>query len=483
MRRTKIVCTMGPSCRSPETVRRIIESGMDVARLNFSHGEHDEHRDAYERVRRAAQDARRNVAVMMDLQGPKIRTGSLKDGRPVELKAGSGVILTTDSVPGDATLLSTTYEALPRDVKPGDRIMMADGAIELHVEQVRGAEVQCRVVHGGAIGEHKGINLPGVDVSAPALTEKDIEDLAFGLDLGVDYVALSFVRTPEDILGLRERMRQHGRVVPIVAKIERPEAVTALEEILGVTDAVMVARGDLGVEMPLAEVPQVQKEIIRRANRLGKPVITATQMLESMMESPRPTRAEAADVANAIYDGTDAVMLSGETAAGRYPVEAVNVMAEVAIKADAAIAQGPPCAHSPDAAADAGDAGAFSRAIGHAVCHLSETLKTAHIVCFTMSGYTAAVIASFRPRIPITAITLSEEARRRCAMFWGVNAVQSVEVADTDAMVEEVENVLLEHRLARIGDPIVIVAGTPLAVAGRTNLMKLHTLGEKVHAK
>jgi len=346
MRRTKIVCTLGPSSRSPEMVRQLILKGMDVARLNFSHGTHDHHRATFNAVRSIAQELQSNVAILMDLQGPKIRTGALDGGVPVHLAEGEAFCLTTRAVPGDQHCVSTTYANLPYDVEAGDRLLLADGALELLAEQVSPPDVRCRVIRGGALGQHKGVNLPGVNVSAPALTAKDIEDLALALELGADYVALSFVRRPEDIRAIKQRIADTGASAHVVAKIERPEALDSFDAILELTDAVMVARGDLGVEVNLEDVPQIQKELIRKCNEQGKPVITATQMLESMMTSPRPTRAEVTDVANAIYDGTDAVMLSGETAVGQFPLAAVSVMADVAGKADQAHGKAPPATPS-----------------------------------------------------------------------------------------------------------------------------------------
>jgi len=480
MRRTKIICTLGPSSNSAERIRALIEAGMDVARLNFSHGTHEAHEQTFHIVREAAVDLGKNVAIMADLQGPKIRTGRLQDGKPVELKPDAAVSITTEDVPGTADRLSTTYGDLPHDVTEGDRILIADGTLELTVEQVDPPAVHCRVVHGGTLGEHKGINLPGVAVSAPCLTEKDLDDLQFAMGLGADYVALSFVREPDDIWTLKRIIEEAGRRMGVVAKIERPEAIEQFEEILALTDAVMVARGDLGVEVPLDQIPQIQKDLITRCNQHGVPVVTATQMLESMMTRARPTRAEVNDVANAIYDGTDAVMLSGETAAGAYPVQAVEVMARIAEQADDAIARSPR-RHIDDEQALAG-APEFSNAIGHAVYHISESLPVRRVVCFTSSGYTAAMIARYRPRVPVSAFTLTEEARRRCALFWGVEAAHTIEVHSIDEMVALLDRSLIEDGLVEEGDTIVLVAGTPLAVEGRTNLLKLHTVGDRDYA-
>ena len=486
MRRTKIVCTLGPSSSLPDVIGDLIDAGLDVARLNFSHGDHNTHRANFQTVRTIAEQKQRNVAVMMDLQGPKIRTGKLAGGGPVELRDGARLVIATRDVPGDAERISTTYEHLPLDVKPGDRILLADGAMELRVEEVSGPDTICRVVHGGMLGEHKGINLPGVAVSAPSLTGKDAADLELAVELGADYVALSFVRKPEDVAELRERItgickrRGNGHPAPgIVVKIERPEALATFDKILPLTDVVMVARGDLGIEMELDDVPQTQKALIRKCNDSGTPVITATQMLESMMSNPRPTRAEVTDVANAIYDGTDAVMLSGETAVGRFPVESVRRMADIAAKADAAIGSMPgfrgikrrECIGNIRA-------GSHADAIGEAVFNMSEALDVVRIVCFTQSGYTARAIARYRPKAPVSAITLSVETLRRSAVIWGVETLLSDEVFGIDEMVRAVDALLLDHNLARRGETVIIVAGTPLVVGGVTNLLNLHTVGD-----
>ncbi len=475
MRRTKIICTLGPSSNTPERIRQLIEAGMDVARLNFSHGTHEQHQHTYTLVREIADDVGRNVAILMDLQGPKIRTGALENGKPVFLEDGASFTITTEPVTGTASRVSTTYTHLAQDVKPGNRILISDGLIELRVEQVQGSEIHCRVIHGGTLGEHKGINLPGVAVSEPCLTEKDLDDLRFGLELDIDYVALSFVRTPDDIRSIKGHIADAGKEMRVVAKIERPEALECFDEILALTDAVMVARGDLGVEIPLHEVPQVQKDLIRRCNLAGKPVITATQMLESMVTAPRPTRAEVNDVANAIYDGTDAVMLSGETASGAFPVEAVRTMSRISEETDRAIALHPKLRRHSDWAREI----TFSGAISHAAAQIAEDMDVRCIVCFTSSGYTASRIAQYRPAVPVHALTLSEAARRRCALFWGVDAVTSVEAHNHGEMMRLVEREMLSRKLVEKGDTIVVIAGEPLAVAGRTNLIRLHQIGDE----
>lgn len=456
---------------------------MDVARLNFSHGTHEGHRETCNLVRKLAVNYTRSIGVMVDLQGPKIRTGEIGppgEHRQVRLEEGTPFLLTTRPIEGDATQVSTTYEHLPQDVKAGDCIFLADGTIELEVQRVDGPDVHCIVLHGGFLSDHKGINLPGVPISAPTLTEKDLEDLAFALTLDVDFIALSFVRRASDIEMLREKIVAAGRDIAIVAKIERREALDEFSEILNATDAVMLARGDLGVEMPLTRVPQIQKSVINQCNDLGIPVITATQMLESMTFSTRPTRAEAADVANAVYEGTDALMLSAETASGDFPVDAVRIMAAIAAESDAALAQDPPHVRITRMRTSGvrKGRGAFGDAIGQAACRTAEVVEASRIVCFTRQGNTAALIARYRPGIPITAITLSEEASRRCAMIWGVEAVLAIDPTSTDKIGAIVDRVLLSNTLSAPGDTVIIAGGMPLAMQTRTNMLKIHTVGE-----
>jgi len=499
-RRTKIVCTIGPASQGPERIRGLLDAGMDVARLNFSHGNHASHREQYEILRAVAAETRVNLAIMMDLQGPKIRTGRMRDGAELGLAEGEEITITTRDVPGDAACVSTTYQHLPYDVAPGDRILIADGIIELRVRETAPPDVRCEVVRGGLLGQNKGINLPGVQIAESSLTEKDKEDLCFGLALGVDYVALSFVRRPDDLREIRAIVSDSNTGPGIIAKIERPEALDCLDEILDLSDAIMVARGDLGVEMPFQEVPVLQKHVIRRCNERGVPVITATQMLESMVDHARPTRAEVTDVANAIFDGTDAVMLSGETASGRYPLEACDVMAKVALEADQEMARSRPESRRawviqgqttnffslPSATRRREEIRSLSPnyqesyadAIGLAVSQIADTLQIRHIVCFTTSGYTAAAISRYRPAAPVTAITNSERTQRRCALMWGVSAFKTGDVASFDEMVRCADRLMQAEGRARPGDTVILVAGTPLAVAGRTNLLKLHTIGE-----
>lgn len=490
-RRTKIVCTIGPAVNTPERLRALIQAGMNVARLNMSHGEHALHKERFDLIRTCSAEMNANVAIMIDLQGPKIRTGKLKGGQLVELIEGAEFVITTEEILGDAQRVSTSYKHLPKDVKTGDRILMADGSLEVRVCHVDGEELMCEVVRGGMLGEHKGINLPGVDIAEPSLTEKDFVDFAFGLELGVDFVALSFVRHPNDIHRAREFMAKQGKSAAIIAKIERPEGLARFEEILPLCDAIMVARGDLGVEVDFEEVPVIQKRLIHRCNQAGTPVITATQMLESMITHAQPTRAEVTDVANAIFDGTDAVMLSAETAAGNFPIEACATMAKIAFKADEELAQGPGAERfvrlraidlERHIIADPTHRGnEFALSIGQAVCRMVSTLNVTRIVCFTTSGYTASTIARFRPSVRIAAITNTESTRRRLALMWGVNAFVVEDFDLIDHMVKRVDALLIEQNLAKLGDTVIIVAGTPLVVGGRTNLLKLHTVGEETN--
>ncbi len=490
-RRTKIVCTIGPASRKRETIRRLIDAGMDVARLNFSHGDHAEHEETFGHIRATSETLEAHVAVMMDLQGPKIRMGRMKDTEDVELEKGAPVTITTDDVLGDARRISTTYQHFPADVRPGDRVLIADGSVELRVCSVEPPDVHCEVVRGGLVGQYKGINLPGVRITEPSLTEKDREDLVFGLSLGVDYVALSFVRSPQDLRDIRAVIDAAGADVGVIAKIERPEAVQCFDEILPLCDGIMIARGDMGVEMSLEAVPVVQKRLIRACNEHGIPVITATQMLESMTRDSRPTRAEVGDVANAVFDGTDAVMLSAETASGRYPVEACATMAGIAREADEEMGRTMSEARwgwlraaslrhrnkiSPEDKQTPQEL--FAGSLGLAVAQMAGALRARCIVCYTSSGYTAAAIARYRPTAPIFAITDHPSACRRCALHWGVAACCAEEVDGIEAMFAQVDRLMIEKHLAEPGDTVIIAAGTPLPVAGRANLLKLHTVGE-----
>jgi pyruvate kinase len=470
MRRTKIVATIGPACDTPEMIGRLLEAGMDVARLNFSHGNHEEHLQRIARLREAAKKHNRPLTIIQDLQGPKIRTGSLVNGKPVQLVAGQRFTITIHEEIGTAKRVSTTYTELPGDVRPNDRILISDGLIELRVLETTADEVHTEVIFGGELREHQGINLPGVNVSAPALTPKDLDDLHFGLSQHVDYVALSFVRRVSDIQQIKEYIASTGYSTPVIAKIEKPEALDDLAGILEATDAIMVARGDLGVEMPAERVPLVQKQLIAAANSVGVPVITATQMLDSMIRHPRPTRAEVSDVANAIIDGTDAVMLSGETANGLYPLESVQTMARIAETAEQS------GRHSDIVLTPLGfetKRGGVAKAISAAACAIVNTVPIRAIVAFTMSGNTAQLVAQLRPNVPILAFTPSEMVYNRLNLVWGVTPIMSPYVEHLEQLSQQVRETVISRGLAQPGDSIVMTGGHPLAVRGHTNFVKV----------
>ncbi|HKV24585.1 MAG TPA: pyruvate kinase [Candidatus Acidoferrum sp.] len=469
-RHSKIVCTIGPASRSPRMLARLLNAGMDVARLNFSHGTHAEHAQNISALRAASIQNEKPIAILADLQGPKIRTGPLAGGGPVQLRAGQRFVITTEKIQGDSNRVCTTFRQLPREVHRGDRILLSDGLIELHVAKVQGHEVVCEVVNGGALGEHKGINLPGIRLRVPALTAKDREDLAFALKHGANYIAVSFIRTAKDVLLAKSLIRRAGKRVPVIAKLEKPEAIANLDSILAVADGVMVARGDLGVEMSPECVPVVQKQVIARARHFRRPVITATQMLESMTENPRPTRAEASDVANAIFDGSDAVMLSAETATGKYPAESVGMMARIIERAEASALQSTP--RVPEEKLK------VAETIAELVCHASRELQMKLIAVFTHSGFTARLISCYRPAVPIIAFTPETDTRRRMALIWGVIPRTIANVRKIDGLAAIAESRLLEEHLVRKGDVIGIVAGTPMGIRGTTNFMKFHVIGE-----
>jgi pyruvate kinase len=452
-------------------IRKLMQAGMDVARLNFSHGTHEEHARSFTMLREAAIHIKKPIAILADLQGPKIRTGALAGGGTVLLRAGQRFVITNAKVLGDSTRVSTTFQSLPREVKRGDRILLSDGLIELRVESTSRTDVVCHVANGGILGEHKGINLPGVALRVPALTAKDRADLRFALQHGADYIAVSFVRRPEDIELAKTLIRRAKKGTPVIAKLEKPEAIENLEDILRVSDGVMVARGDLGVEMNPERVPVVQKNIITRARVHRRPVITATQMLESMTENPRPTRAEASDVANAIFDGTDAVMLSAETASGKYPIEAVSMMARIIEEAEASIQEFPRPAGT--------ERLKVAETVAEIVCHASRELHMRLIAVFTHSGFTARLVSRYRPLVPIVAFSPETSTRRRMALFWGVTTRTIVDIKKIDALPAITEKRLLEERLVKKGDVIAIVAGTPMGVRGTTNFMKFHVIGSE----
>lgn len=450
-------------------LRALWEAGMDVVRLNFSHGTHSEHGRVIRELRKLTAGSERALAILADLPGPKIRTGPLEDGKPVALDSGQRLTLTGREVVGNRERIGITYARLAQDVQPGDRVLLADGLIELRVLGTQGDDVRCRVVDGGVVGEHKGVNLPAVKLSVPSLTSQDKQHLKFALAQGTDYIAQSFVRSAEDVRELKRLIERAGCDTPVVAKIEKPEALEHLEEILGEADGVMVARGDLGVEMKPEQVPGAQKKIIALANQRQLPVITATQMLESMMENPRPTRAEASDVANAIFDGTDAVMLSGESAAGRYPREAVEMMAKIVCAAEEAR---PRVSHRRRSVELS-----VAETVAETVAVAADQLEMKAIAVFTESGYSARLVSKARPTAPVIAFSPHEQVRRRMALLWGVSPRSIKAVRDVDTLTREAERRLLREKLVRKGDIVGIVAGTPLQTRGTTNLLKFHTIG------
>ena len=471
MRRAKIVCTLGPATASAEQVQALVDAGMDVARLNLSHGAYADHEKTYRHVRSASDTSGRGVGVLVDLQGPKIRLGTFAEG-PALLERGQDFTITTEDVPGDAEVVSTTYDGLPGDVDAGDRILIDDGKVALECLDVEGPRVRCRVVEGGMVSDHKGLNLPGVVVSVPALSEKDIEDLRWALRLRADMVALSFVRRGEDVEDVHRVMDEEGVRLPVLAKIEKPQAVENLAEIIAAFDGIMVARGDLGVELPLEDVPMVQKHAIEMARANAKPVIVATQMLESMISSSRPTRAEASDVANAVLDGADALMLSGETSVGKFPIESVRTMARIMTAVeDKALDHVAVMRSTPRTTGGA---------IARAATEVGALVDAKFLVAFTRSGDSARRLARYRSPIPLLAFTPEQATRSQLALTWGTEAFLVPFVHHTDDMVKQVDNALLELGRCRPGDIIVIIAGSPTGKKGSTNAMRVHRIGDVV---
>lgn len=472
-RGTKIVATVGPSCAERAQLESLLKAGVDVFRLNFSHGELQQKEQWIALIRDLSRQQQRAVSILGDLQGPKIRTGLMKDGRQL-LTEGQEVVITTSNVAGADGLIPTIYQALPQDVVPGNQILLDDGLLELKVLRIEEQQVYCQVVVGGVLKDRKGINLPGVKVSAPAMTEKDLLDLQFCIEQELDWVALSFVRTAAEVKQLKQIIYQQNSSMKVISKIEKPEAVDNFDAILEVTDGVMVARGDLGVEVPSEHVPLIQKMIIRKCNQLGKPVITATQMLESMIGNPRPTRAETSDVANAILDGTDAVMLSGETAAGLYPVAAVEVMDRIArdVEADPQLR-----AKLFEMQRIVDGYHNLPEAIGQAACQVAKNVGAAAILAFTQTGSTVALVAKHRPGLPILAVTPSKQVRRRLALYGGVRSLRVDIQGTTETQITSVEKAVLESGLLQRGDVVVITMGSPVSAPGTTNLLKVHRLG------
>ena len=469
MRRAKIVATLGPASHTIDQIRALVDAGMDVARLNLSHGTREDHMQSYLAVRAASDTSGRGVGILADLQGPKIRLGTFANG-PVLLEPGAEFIVTTDDVPGDATMVSTTHAGLTDDVGPGDLVLVDDGRIELRVTRVEGSRVYTTVVEGGRVSDHKGFNLPGVPVSVPALSDKDLEDLRWALRTGVDMIALSFVRSPDDIKGVRAVMENEGIFVPVLAKVEKPQAIENLEQIIEAFDGVMVARGDLGVELPLEQVPLVQKRAIQMCRQAGKPVIVATQMLESMIGSSRPTRAEASDVANAVLDGADALMLSGETSVGHNPALVVETMSRIIERVE-----GEALERIPNL--DLEVRGSTARALTRAAVDVAQYTDASHLIAFTETGRSARLIARWRCDTPLLAFTPNPRVRSQLALVWGVETFLVPQVRHTDDMVVQVDKALLDIGRATIGERVVIVAGVPPGVPGTTNGMRVHKMG------
>ena len=471
MRRTRIVCTIGPASRDPATLRKLVQAGMDVARLNFSHGTHEEHAAVIQAIREGEGEWGHPVTIIQDLQGPKVRLGTFVGGRAM-LMAGEPFVLTAESVVGTAARASLDHPQLLAALKPGDQLWMDDGTIQLVIEGTDPRAAHCRVMAGGVVSDHKGVSLPGLPLPVSCLTPKDKDDLRFGIEHGVDYVAVSFVRSASDIQEVRKFLLDQRASLPIIAKLERAEIVANLPGILALVDAVMVARGDLGVEVPLEDVPIIQRDVIRQARVAKVPVIVATQMLESMVTYLRPTRAEVSDVATAIFEGADAIMLSAETASGQHPVEAVEVMSRIAARAER---EAPRVAVAPPRP----EAYGFPEAIAESACRAAEVLHAKAIVAFTQSGFSARLISSERPDVPVVALTPFPEVQRRLGLYWGISSRLIRKVETTDEMVQEVEATLLGDGTVRNGDVIVIISGAPMWVTGTTNLLKLHRVGDR----
>jgi pyruvate kinase len=471
MRRAKIVCTMGPAVQSDESISALISAGMNVARLNLSHGSYSEHKSRFDQVRKAAEEAGKPVAILVDLQGPKIRLAKFAAG-PHDLARGDIFTITTDDVEGTRERVGTTYKGLPGDCKTGDRILIDDGKVTVEVLEVKGNDVVTIVIEPGQVSNNKGINLPGVAVSVPAMSEKDIEDLKWGLEVGADFIALSFVRSAKDILDVHRIMDQVGKRIPVIAKIEKPQAVDNLEEIVDVFDGIMVARGDLGVELPIEDVPMVQKRCITLARESAKPVIVATQMLDSMISNSRPTRAEATDCANAVLDGADALMLSGETSVGEFPIEAVQTMARIIEKTETdALHLISALKHNPRTKGGA---------ITKAAVDVGQIIGAKYLVAFTQSGDSARRMSRLRSAIPIIACTPDSGTYNRLALSWGIEPLIVTVVTTTDQMVKQVDSILIESSRVYEGEHVMIVAGSPPGIPGSTNAMRVHRIGDAV---
>lgn len=473
MRKTKIICTLGPAVDNEETLRKLMQKGMDIVRLNFSHGTHEEHKIRADRLKKVRDELGLPIPLLLDTKGPEIRLGNFENGE-VQLKDGERFTLVNDDILGDITKCSVSYKELYKDVKKGTRILINDGLVELEVINIKDKDIICEVLNGGVIGNHKGVNVPGVKVNLPSLTEKDIEDIKFAVENEFDFIAASFIRKASDVIDIKKVLENNdGHDIRVIAKIENREAIENFDEIIKVSDGIMVARGDLGVEIPVEEVPVVQKMLIEKCYKSGKPVITATQMLDSMIRNPRPTRAETSDIANAIYDGTSVIMLSGETAVGKYPVETLETMAKIARKAEASIDywdrfQRMQFDFSPN----------VTNAISHATCTTAQDLKASAIITVSHSGHTARMISRFRPQCPIIATTVSPRVQRQLSLSWGVLPYLVPEATSTDEMFDVGVEKALESKLVRNGDLVVITAGLPIGMSGTTNILKVHIVGK-----
>lgn len=470
MKRTKIVCTLGPASDKEETLRDLINNGLNVCRFNFSHGTHEEHKVRMDLVKKVRTDLAQSIAILLDTKGPEIRTGDF-DLPEVLLEEGQKFTITMDEVLGNKEKCTVTYKHLSKDVVSGDTILIDDGLIGLRVDEVKGDEILCTVQNSGVVKNHKGVNVPGVKINLPALTDKDISDIEFGIAQGIDYIAASFVRKASDVLAIKEVLENNNaKHIQIISKIENQEGVDNIDSILNVSDGIMVARGDLGVEIPTEEIPIAQKMMIKKCNEVGKPVITATQMLDSMIRNPRPTRAEVTDVANAIYDGTDAIMLSGETAAGKYPAEAVKTMATIAKRTEKTIDYNQLLKKRKIADIT------VTNAISHATCTTATDLNASSIITFTSSGHTARMVSKFRPQCPIIATTEDEGVMRLLALTWGVYPVKTSNVGSTDEIIDKSIDAVKKINHLNVGDLVVITAGVPVGVSGTTNLIKVHAI-------
>lgn len=471
LRKTKIVCTIGPASENLHVLKGLIRNGMNVARLNFSHGTHPEHAERIRMIRQAAEEEKKTVGILLDTKGPEIRTGDLKV-ESIQLEKGQSFILTTDEIEGDQERVSITYKDLPKELEVGTTILIDDGLIELTVEEITSYDIHCQVKNGGILKSKKGVNIPGVKINLPGITQKDAEDILFGIEHEVDFIAASFVRKQEDILQIRKILEEHQSKALIIAKIENQEGIENLDSILKVADGIMIARGDMGVEIPVEEVPIVQKEIIRKCNQLGKMVITATQMLDSMQRNPRPTRAEASDVANAILDGTDAIMLSGETAAGNYPIESLQMMNSIASRIESVLNYDELYQQRTKEIGQS-----ITDSISQAVVSTAQNLDCQAIITPTESGYTARMVSKYRPKVPIIAVTPNQWVLRQLSLMWGVYPILGTPATSTDEMFQASISSVLDSKIVKQGDLVILTAGVPVGESGNTNLMKVHVMG------